>query len=76
VTVPTTSLAEVTSRAFEILARELGVANALRFINQFTNGSGDYTAERDALSGPTNLDQLIAEIGGSITQAEARPPEE
>ena len=31
-------LAEVTSRAIEILSRELGPADAIRFINQFTNG--------------------------------------
>jgi hypothetical protein len=34
-------LAEITSRALEILARELGSADALRFINQFTTGQGN-----------------------------------
>jgi hypothetical protein len=34
-------LAEVTRRALEILTRELGPADTVRFINQFTTGSGD-----------------------------------
>ena len=35
-------LAEITQRAIEVLSRELGTADALRFINQFTIGHGDY----------------------------------
>ena len=55
-------LAEVTHRAIELLARELGAADAIRFINQFTTGYGDYTSERDALFAETTLDQIIADI--------------
>ena len=55
-------LAEVTHRAIEILCRELGAADTMRFINQFTNGHGDYTAERDALFAGETLDQMIADI--------------
>jgi hypothetical protein len=55
-------LAEVTQRAIEILCRELGAADTARFINQFTNGHGDYTSERDALFGGVTLDQMIADI--------------
>ena len=42
-------LAEVSQRAIEILCRELGAVDTVRFINQFTTGHGDYTMERDAL---------------------------
>jgi hypothetical protein len=55
-------LAEVTSRAIEVLSRELGSADAIRFINQFTNGHGDYTSERDALFDGVTMDQMISEI--------------
>jgi hypothetical protein len=61
-TAQTKPLAEVTRRAIEVLSRELGAADTLRFVGQFTNGFGDYTAERDALFGQTTLDQIIAEI--------------
>ena len=55
-------LAEVTRRAIEVLSRELGAADALRFINQFTTGHGDYTSERDARFGRDTLDQMISDI--------------
>ncbi len=55
-------LAEVTHRAIEILCRELGAADTMRFINQFTNGHGDHTAERDTLFDGATLDQIIADI--------------
>jgi hypothetical protein len=61
-TVNIRTLAEVTHRAIEILCRELGAADTMRFINQFTNGHGDYTAERDALFAGETLDQIIADI--------------
>ena len=55
-------LAEVTQRAIEILCRELGAVDTIRFINQFTNGHGDYTSERDAIFAGETLDQMIADI--------------
>ena len=61
-TVPTKSLAGLTSRAIEILSRELGAADTIRFVNQFTTGYGDYTSDREALIGPMTLEQIIAEI--------------
>ena len=61
-TVNVKPLAEVTQRAIEILCRELGAADTMRFINQFTNGHGDYTAEREAIFGGETLDQIIADI--------------
>jgi hypothetical protein len=69
--VETKPLAEVTRRAIEVLSRELGAADTLRFVNQFTTGYGDYTAERDLLFGSETLDQIIAEIKGAEA---AEPP--
>ena len=73
-TVKNRPLAEVTHRAIEILCRELGAADTMRFINQFTNGHGDYTAERDALFAGETLDQIIADIKDA--KAGARAPSE
>jgi hypothetical protein len=61
-TIQTQPLAEVTRRAIEILSRELGTADTLRFMNQFSTGAGDYTAERDALFENATLEQILAEI--------------
>jgi len=61
-TVDTKPLAEVTHKAIEILMRELGPADTLRFINQFTTGHGNYTAERDAMFGHLTLEEIIADI--------------
>ncbi len=63
-TAETMPLAELTNRAIDLLSRELGTANTLRFINQFTNGYGDYTAEGDSL-GALTLDEIITQIKGS-----------
>jgi hypothetical protein len=55
-------LAEVSRRAIEVLCRELGAVDTVRFLNQFTTGHGDYTAERDTLFAGETLDQIIADI--------------
>jgi len=75
-------LAEVSQRAIEILCRELGAADTIRFINQFTNGHGDYTSERDAIFAGETLDQMIANIKraklgahGSSEGIEVKPEE-
>jgi hypothetical protein len=70
--VPPLPLAEVTRRAIEVLARELGPADAVRFINQFSVGSGDYTAERAGLFGHLTLGEIVAEIRRSA--APDQPP--
>ena len=45
---------QLEQRAFQVLARELGLANYARFLRLFCSGKGDYTAERHQwLSGVT-----------------------
>ena len=61
-TTPMKPLAEVTRQAIEILSRELGPADTMRFIGQFTTGHGDYTAERETLFGQATLEQIITGI--------------
>lgn len=56
---PALPLAEVTDRAFRALAREIGVADTARFLQQFGAGHGDYTQDRDALFGHLSLEEVI-----------------
>lgn len=55
-------LSELTQDAIRILYRELGVVETVRFLRQFTNGYGNYMAEREALLGQKSLDELLTEI--------------
>jgi len=43
------SLSQITQQAIEILSKEIGVADTIRFLNQFSTGYGDYTEEREVL---------------------------
>lgn len=61
-TVELRPLAEITDEALSILFREMGIANTIRFLNQYTTGHGNYTEERDALFADMTLDDLVAAI--------------
>jgi hypothetical protein len=41
--------AELRRRALEILVRELGYVDAMRFMHLFELGQGDYTRERETM---------------------------
>jgi hypothetical protein len=56
------TIVEVNRQAENILMRHLGVANTLRFFNQFDHGSGDYTAERHEWLDKLSLDDIIRDI--------------
>jgi hypothetical protein len=55
-------LVEINQQAIHLLYQELGVANAVRFLTQFTVGYGDYTKERDEIFGGKSLDDIVSEI--------------
>lgn len=55
-------LAQITQEAMHILYQKLGVVDTARFLNQFTVGYGDYTAERDVLSADMTLDDILTDI--------------
>lgn len=55
-------LAEINQKATHTLFKTLDVIDALRFFNQFTVGSGDYTKEREQWLGELTLDQIVDEI--------------
>ncbi len=55
-------LFEVSQRARSILIQELGVIDAMRFLNQFQVGSGDYSVEREKLFKDDTVKSIVAEI--------------
>jgi hypothetical protein len=59
---PIQPLTEITTKAIHILTKEMGLANTIRFINQFTLGYGDYSEERKKLFSETSIDEITSEI--------------
>ena len=55
-------LSEVNQRAKNILIQELGAVDAMRFLNQFQVGNGDYTAEREQLFKDDTVKSIVAGI--------------
>jgi hypothetical protein len=64
--------AELRRRGVEVLVRELGYADAMRFLHQFGGGHGDYTAERDAHGKAMSDPEFLAEADRLARQAQAR----
>lgn len=56
------SLQEINHQAISVLCREIGIANTLRFIKQFSTGSGDFTTERQKFMESQSLDSILNEI--------------
>jgi hypothetical protein len=61
-TVQEKALSEITKEALEVLSKEIGIANTIRFINQFTTGYGNYTQEREQIFKDMTLDEILNEI--------------
>ena len=55
-------LAEITHEALKVLYKEIGIANTVRFLNQFTTGYGNYTEEREQLFEGLIIDDVMAEL--------------
>ena len=58
----TSTVAEITTTAVSLLCREIGPVNTARFINQFTQGTGNYTQERERLVGNTSVREIMVQI--------------
>ena len=56
------SLVEINQQAISLLYKELGVVDAVRFLNQFTQGYGNYTQERETLFANKSLEEIVSEI--------------
>jgi len=55
-------MSAINERATKALIREVGIVDTIRFLNQFTAGSGDYTAERGQLFRGMSVKDLVDEI--------------
>ncbi len=55
-------LIEINQQAINLLYKELGVVDAVRFLKQFTQGYGNYTQEREVLFAEKSLDEIVGEI--------------
>jgi hypothetical protein len=53
---------EVRREGLEALFERLGAADALRFLQQFAPGSGDYTAERGQWLDVLSVDEVVRSI--------------
>ena len=56
------SLAELNQQVTHVLIREVGVVDAIRFLNQFRTGHGDYTEERERLFQGMGTKDIISKI--------------
>lgn len=61
-TVELRPLNEINERAVELLTRELGISETLRFMMQFSIGEGDYTKERQAMLGDRTVDEIVEQM--------------
>lgn len=55
-------MSELTNRATHALIQELGIVDAMRFLNQHRAGSGDYTADREQLFKGESVRSIAADI--------------
>ncbi|MEO8357820.1 MAG: hypothetical protein ABI621_18085 [Chloroflexota bacterium] len=55
-------LIEINQQAINLLYKELGVVDAVRFLKQFTQGYGNYTQERVSLFANKSLEDIVNEI--------------
>lgn len=62
---------EIKMRGLEAVARELGPYGFVRFLEQYEMGSGDYTADRDAVIGDPDVDEIVREIETMRGEAES-----
>ncbi len=56
------SLSEITQQAIELLSKEIGIVNTVRFLNQFSIGYGNYTEEREQMFKDLTLEDILKQI--------------
>ncbi len=55
-------LTAITRHALELLSKEIGIVDTVRFLNQFSPGYGDYTKERDDLFKDIGIDEIVRDM--------------
>lgn len=53
---------EIQQTAFDVLHKQLGISNLIRFMQQYDKGYGNYTVDRDEWQKNYTVDSLFAEI--------------
>lgn len=53
---------EIQQTAFDVLHKQLGISNLIRFMQQYDKGYGNYTVDRDKWQKNYTVDSLFAEI--------------
>lgn len=53
---------ELNQKAFQVLIDGLGYADAIRYLKQFDNGSGNYTQDRHQWLAPLSLEDIWTDI--------------
>lgn len=53
---------EIHEIAFELLHKQLGMTNLIRFMQQYDKGYGNYTVDRDKWQKEYTVDSLFTEI--------------
>lgn len=56
------TLDEIRRKGLAALKKELGQAGMLKFMKQFSNGSGNYAVERHDWVDSMNMDELMTQI--------------
>lgn len=58
----TKTLSQVREEGISVLTESLGPVDAIRFMQQFDAGSGDYTARRQRILGHPTVDEVADKI--------------
>ena len=53
---------ELIRRGMQALCQEFGTTDATRFIQHFSNGSGNYTEDRVAILAGLSVDDIVSEM--------------
>jgi hypothetical protein len=56
------SMSQLNEEARQLLIRELGVGDAIRFFGQFDTGSGNYATDRDQWQAGLTVEQIASDI--------------
>jgi hypothetical protein len=70
-TIPARPLTEITNQALHVLTKEIGVSDTMRFLGQFSTGTGNYTEERAALFDHLSLEDVLSEIRAKSSKSQA-----
>ena len=58
---------EIQQTAFDILHKQLGISNLIRFMQQYDKGYGNYTVDRDGWQKNYTVDSLFSKITAKKT---------